>query len=75
MKRRKKQHLAVLCVLFLSAVSAVAQSDGGKSQIVERVIHSKNFEGNKIGVSADRRLAVYLESARVGSLIRSQMSE
>src|SRR5581483_6848983 len=60
MKTRKKQFVTVICALLFSAVSAVTQNDGSKSQIVERVIHSKNFAGNKIGVSADRKLAVYL---------------
>ena len=67
MKMRKEQFVAVLCTLLLSAVSAVAQSDGSKSQIVERVIHSKNFEGNKIGVSADRKLVVYLPAGYDGA--------
>jgi enterochelin esterase-like enzyme len=62
MMTRNKQFVAVVCALLLSAVSAVAQNDGSKSRIVERVIHSKNFEGNKIGVSADRKMVVYLPS-------------
>ena len=66
MKRQRKQFVTALGALFLCAVSAVAQSDGSKSQIVERVIHSKNFEGNKIGVSADRRLVVYLPAGYDG---------
>ena len=60
MKARKKQFATVLSALLLCVVSAVAQDAEGKSTIVDRVIHSKNFEGNKIGVSADRKLAVYL---------------
>jgi len=67
MKTRNKQFVTVLCALLLSAVSAVAQSDGSKSQVVERVIHSKNFEGNKIGVSADRKLVVYLPAGYDGA--------
>ena len=67
MKARKKQFVTVLCALLLSAVSAVAQNDGSKSQIVERVIHSKNFEGNKIGVSSDRKLVVYLPAGYDGA--------
>ena len=68
MKMRKKQFVTVLCALLLSAVFAVAQSNGSKSQIVERVIHSKNFEENKIGVSADRKLVVYLPAGYDGSV-------
>ena len=67
MKTQKKQFATILCAFFLSAVFAVAQSDGSKSQIVERVIHSKNFEGNKIGVSADRKLVVYLPAGYDGA--------
>ena len=67
MKTRNKQFVTILCAFFLSAVSAVAQNDGSKSQIVERVIHSKNFEGNKIGVSADRKLVVYLPAGYDGA--------
>jgi len=66
MKTRNKQFVTVLCSLLLSAISAVAQNDGSKSQIAERVIHSKNFEGNKIGVSADRKLVVYLPAGYNG---------
>jgi hypothetical protein len=43
MKTRNKQFVAVHCALLLSAVSAVAQNDGSKSQIVERVIHSNKL--------------------------------
>jgi len=60
MKLGHEQLAIVLVVLLSSTVSAVAQSNTSKSQVVERAIHSKNFEGNKIGVSADRKLAVYL---------------
>src|SRR5580704_12688607 len=67
MKTQKKLFATVLYALLLSAVSAVAQSNGSKSHIVERVIHSKNFEGNKIGVSADRKLAVYLPAGYDGT--------
>ncbi len=67
MKRQRKQFVAALCALLLSAVSAVAQSGGSKSQIVERVIHSKNFKENKIGVSADRKLVVYLPAGYDGA--------
>ncbi len=66
MKTRKKHFVALLCALLLSAVSAVAQGDGSKSKIVERVIHSKNFDGNKIGVSAERKLVVYLPAGYDG---------
>ncbi|MBW8869496.1 MAG: esterase [Acidobacteriales bacterium] len=65
--KRTKQLPIVLCTLLLSAVLAVAQSGGSKSQILDRVIHSKNFEGNKIGVSADRKLAVYLPAGYGGA--------
>ena len=67
MKTRNKEFVTVLCALLLSAVSAVAQNEGSKSQIVDRVIHSKNFEGNKIGVSADRKLVVYLPAGYGGA--------
>ena len=67
MKTQKKPFVTAICALLLSAVSAVAQNDGNKSQIVERVIHSKNFEGNKIGVSADRKLVVYLPAGYDGA--------
>ena len=67
MKTRNRQFVTVLCYLLLSAISVVAQNDGSKSQIAERVIHSKNFEGNKIGVSADRKLVVYLPAGYNGA--------
>jgi len=63
---RKKSFAMVLWILlaalslFLSASPLSAQASTGGSQIVERVIHSKNFAGNKIGVSPDRKLVVYL---------------
>jgi pimeloyl-ACP methyl ester carboxylesterase len=64
---RKKRFATILCIrllsalsLFLSAFPLSAQASASSSQFVERVIHSKNFAGNKIGVSADRRLVVYL---------------
>jgi hypothetical protein len=56
---QKTQLRMVLSALLISTVSAIAQSDGSTSEVVERVTHSKNFEGNKICVSADRKLAVY----------------
>jgi hypothetical protein len=37
---------------------------------VERVIHSKNFAGNKIGVSADRKVVVYLPAGYDGGAKR-----
>lgn len=67
MKRRMPQFGTALGTLLLCAVSAVAQRDGSKSQIVEQVIHSKNFEGNKIGVSADRKMVVYLPPGYEGA--------
>src|SRR5579863_7477503 len=70
MKTQKRQFVALLCALVLSAASAVAQSDESKSQIVERAIHSKNFEKNKIGVSADRKLVVYLPAGYDGGAKR-----
>src|SRR5947209_2589577 len=70
MKTRNKRFATVLCALLLSAVSAVAQIDASRSQIAERVIHSRNFEGNKIGVSADRKLVVYLPAGYDGTLKR-----
>ena len=62
-----RRFATILCIrlsaalsLFLSAVPVSAQAGLGSSQLVERVIHSKNFAGNKIGVDADRKLVVYL---------------
>ena len=71
---RKIQSARLLCTLLLSALSLFlgalplsAQNSGSKSQIVERVIHSKSFAANKIGVSADRKLIVYLPAGYAGS--------
>ena len=70
MNRRIRQFGALFCALFLSTVSATAQSAEGKTQIVERVIHSQNFKGNKIGVSAERKLVVYLPAGYDGATKR-----
>ena len=70
MKTRKKQFVTFLCVFLLGSISALAQSGGSKSQLVEEVIHSKNFAGNKIGISADRKLVAYLPAGYDGALKR-----
>ncbi|MEO7691359.1 MAG: alpha/beta hydrolase-fold protein [Sphingomonas sp.] len=71
---RKKRFVTVLrtCVLaalslFLSALPVSAQGSESRSRLVERVIHAKSFAGNKIGVSADRKLIVYLPAGYDGS--------
>jgi hypothetical protein len=60
MKTRTPQNLILLCAFFFSVTSSVAQPSPNKSQVIERVIHSTNFESNKMGISAYRNLAVYL---------------
>ena len=64
---RNESFAAILFTRLLAALSLIllasplsAQAGAASSQIVERVIHSSNFAGNRIGVSPDRKLIVYL---------------
>jgi enterochelin esterase-like enzyme len=50
--------LGTAAVLFIALSSAVAQPP--QSHVVDRQITSRNFAGNKIGISPVRKMAIYL---------------
>lgn len=56
MRRLRLATVFAMAMLFVSAARAAETP----SRVVDRTIESKNFEGNKIGTSASRKLAVYL---------------
>ncbi len=60
----------VLAFSVASSGAAPSFADAVKSQLIEREIQSENFAGNKIGVSAVRKMIVYLPPGYKGSAQR-----
>jgi hypothetical protein len=69
--RRTCRTTGLLIAFALAAFSAHSSSgESAKSQVVDRELMSKNFAGNRIGISPMRRMTVYLPSGYDGSAQR-----
>ncbi len=54
-------------IVFAALSAGPALGAGGGGQVVSRELRSEKFAGNKIGVSAERKMAVYLPPGYDGS--------
>jgi hypothetical protein len=68
---RIRRASGLLIAVALAAFSAFSSfGETAKSQVVDRELTSKNFAGNKIGISPVRKMAVYLPAGYDGSAAR-----
>ncbi len=68
---RIRRTTSLLIAFALAVFSAFSSSgESAKSQVVDRELRSKNFAGNKVGISPARKMMVYLPAGYYGSATR-----
>ncbi|MGA8038304.1 MAG: hypothetical protein WA823_07380 [Candidatus Acidiferrales bacterium] len=56
----RPERIAMVMIVLLALWSGTARGAESPSRVVDRMIESKDFAGNKVGTSASRKLAIYL---------------